>query len=40
MKFWHTNKLPFTSFTTLTPHSRAKRDFHAYVIVSVQYTYV
>jgi len=40
MKLWYTNKLPFTSFTTLTPHSSAKRDFHTYVMFSVQYTYV
>ena len=27
----YTNKLPFTSYTTLTPHNRAKMNFHAYV---------
>ena len=28
----------FTSYTTLTPHSCTRRDFHAYMMSRVQYT--
>ena len=35
MKLWYTNNFPFTSYTTLTPHSDSRS---AYVTSHVQYT--
>ena len=40
MKFWCTNKISFVSYTTLTPHTNARRDFHTYVMSHFQYTYM
>ena len=40
MKLWYTNKSPFTSYTTITPHSDSQNDFSAYVTSHVQYTYL
>ena len=40
MKLWYTNNSPFTSYTTVTPHSDFRSDFSAYVTSHVQYTYV
>ena len=37
-KLWYTDKLPFTSYTTFTPHSCVRRDFHAYVTSCIEYT--
>ena len=34
----HTNNSPFTSYTTVTPHSDSRSDFSAYVTSHVQYT--
>ena len=38
MKLWYTNKLSFTSYTTLTRHSCARWNFHVYVMSRVQCT--
>ena len=38
MKLWYINKSPFTSYTTVTPHSDSQGDFLAYVTSHVQYT--
>ena len=40
MKLWYTNNSPFTSYTTLTPHSDSRSDFSTYVTSHVHYTYV
>ena len=38
MKLWYTNNSPFTSYTTVTPHSDSRSDSSAYVTSHVQYT--
>ena len=38
MKLWYTNYSPFTSYTTVTPHSDSRSDFSAYMTSHVQYT--
>ena len=38
MKLWYTNNSPFTSYTTVTPHSNSQSNFSAYVTSHVQYT--
>ena len=38
MKLWYTNNSPFTSYTTVTPHSDSRSDTSAYVTSHVQYT--
>ena len=38
MKLWYTNNSPFTSYTTVTPHSDSRSDFSTYVTSHVQYT--
>ena len=39
LKLWYTNNSPFTSYTTVTPHSDSRSDFLAYVMSRIQYTY-
>ena len=34
---WNFGTLRFTSYTTLTPHSGARWDFHAYVMTCIQF---
>ena len=38
MKLWYTSNSPFTSYTTVTPHSDSRSDISAYVTSHVQYT--
>ena len=38
MKLWYTNNSPFTSYTTVTPHSDSRSDFFPYVMSYIQYT--
>ena len=38
MKLWYTNNSPFTSYTTVTPHSDSRSDYSAYVMAHIQYT--
>ena len=38
MRLWYTNNSPFTSYTTVTPHSDSRSDFSAYVTSHIQYT--
>ena len=38
MKLWYTSNSPFTSYTTVTPHSDFRSDLSAYMTSHVQYT--
>ena len=38
MKLWYTINSPFTSYTTVTPHSDSQSDFSAYVTLHIQHT--
>ena len=38
IKLWYTNNSPFTSYTTVTPHSDSRSDSSAYVTSHVEYT--
>ena len=40
MKLWYTNNSPFTSYSTVIPHSDSRSNFSTYVMSHVQYMYV